>query len=130
MAARQLDRLVVRLEAARAALRSGLRELTSAANGTRRAVRAAEPGARDALLRARDLVRAVESTQRHLDTLLTRLEKTAALAGDSTPVGRLLNEDATYANLEKSVRVLERVAALMEKDGLGDSLKIRPRFRR
>jgi hypothetical protein len=74
-------------------------------------------------------VGALESVQENLDTLLTRLEKTAALAGDSTAAGRLLYDDAAYAKLEKSVRLLEKTARLMKKDGLADSVKIRPRVK-
>jgi ABC-type transporter Mla subunit MlaD len=128
-AAHRLNHLTGRLASARAALLTSLQGLNSAAEQTRRGVRAAEPPARTALLRARDLVDALESVQENLDTLLTRLEKITALAGDSTAAGRLLYEDAAYAKLEKSVRLLEKTARLMEKDGLADSIKIRPKLR-
>lgn len=128
-AALRLNHLTGRLASARAALVTGLQGLNAAAEQSRRGVRAAEPRARAALLRARDLVDALKSVQGNLDTLLFRLEKTAALAADSTAAGRLLNDDAAYAKLEKSVRLLEGVAGLLREDGLGDSLKIRPRVR-
>jgi ABC-type transporter Mla subunit MlaD len=129
-AARQLDQITGHLVSARVALMSGLQDLTSAAGRARRGVLAAEPPARSALSQARDLLDAMETIQRNLDTLLARVEKVTALAGDSTAAGRLLKEDSAYVRLEKSVRVLEGLANLMRKDGLGDSLKIRPRVRK
>jgi ABC-type transporter Mla subunit MlaD len=123
-----LDRVAASLDTARAALEPALRGFSSAGQRTGRNVRAAEPPLQAALLEGQKLLAAVESVQRNLDTVLTRVEKAGALAGDSAGMGRLLHDGSAYDKLEQSVRVLERVARLMERDGL-DSLKIKPRLR-
>ena len=128
-AAMRLDQITGRLESARAALEAGLTGFSSAANQIRQGVRAAEPPLHASLQNARQLLTAVESVQKNLDSLLVRVEKITAMAGDSTGAGKLLNTSVAYDQLEQSVRLLEKTARFMTKEGLADSVKIKPRLR-
>jgi ABC-type transporter Mla subunit MlaD len=123
-----LGRLTDRIESARAALEAGLTGFSSAARNASRSTRAAEPSVNRALLEAREMIRTVEGIQKNLVAVMTRVEKITALAGDTTGTGRLLGSRKAYEDLEKSVRLLEKAAEVLTKDGLTDSMKVLPRM--
>jgi len=129
-AAQALDRLTGRLESARAALDAGIAGFSAAARDARLGARAAEPPLNQALVQSREWIQTVEAVEKNLDSVLTRVEKITALANDTTHAGKLLNSRVAYDQLEQSVRLLEQVSKILEKDGLTDSMKIRPRLRK
>lgn len=128
-AARGFDALSARLAEAQASLGSGLGQLRSFARAVDAGTAEAGPRLDTAFERADLLLGAVRRVQDDLDTALARAAALAALAGDSAGAGRLLHDDAAYRRLRQSVRLLEQATKLLQKDGLGDSVKIKPRLR-
>jgi ABC-type transporter Mla subunit MlaD len=128
-AARSFDALAAKLGDAQASLGSGLGRLQSFARTLDRDAREAGPRLDTAFARADLLLGSVRRVQNDLDTALARAAALAAMARDSAGAGRLLHDDAAYVRLRQSVRLLEQATRLLQKDGLGDSVKIKPRLR-
>lgn len=73
---------------------------------------------------------ALVALEADLASALSRLEAMTAALGSDGVAGRLLADRAPYDSLAAGVNRLAALARAFREEGLGDSLKIRPRFRR
>ncbi len=125
---RKLHALSATLETAAASLGKNLNAAAAAGDQVRTGLRTAEPGLDRARRNIQSSLTSVLEMEARLGDAVTAAERIAAAANDSTGVGKLLGDRALYDTLVGLVENLTKVSHFLREDGLGDSMKIKPRL--
>jgi ABC-type transporter Mla subunit MlaD len=128
-ALQSLGALSASLDGASAALQAGLAAVTPTGDRIADGLRGAEAGLDGAVRRSRGLLRSLQGSEAEITALLDQAERIAGALENTTGAGRLLTDRTLYESLVENVEALTAAARLLRADGLGDSLKVRPRFR-
>lgn len=123
-----LAALSAALEDAAGTLGKDLAAATALGDSVRAGLRAREPALDRARMRIDATLTSVLALETRVAEALTTAERMGSLVGDSTVPGKLLNDRAAYDTLARLVEGLTAIAHALRDEGLGDSLKIRPRL--
>lgn len=129
-----LDDLSARLDEGARALRTGLNTVDHAARraaALTTSARAGEPSLDTAHARSRALLASAARAETTLAAALDALEGRLAALADTSRMGagRLLNDRALYDSLTRGLNTLKDLTHMLKRGGLGDDIKIKPRFR-
>ncbi len=125
----RLARLETSLQGAAADLRTGVEDLSSLERKALASARDADASLGGAAMGATSAREAVARVEADLAAFLSRLEAIAvALDADTGMAGRLLADRRLYDSLVDGVEKLTAMTRDLRQEGLGDSLRIRPRF--
>lgn len=127
----RLAALDASLEGAAGDLHAGVARLSSLEAKTASAVAAADPEVAAAGRRVAAARASVTDLDASLSASLARLAGlAAALDADTGVAGRLLADRALYDSLTAGVETLTAIARRFRDEGLGDSVKVRPHWRK